>query len=68
MELIEIAPPEYDVDIALAYATADNFTAAPVYKQAICYLHPEAAEKLQNVIGAASEMGYRLQLFDAFRP
>jgi len=68
MELTEIAAPEFDVDIALAYATAENFTAAPVYRQAICYLHPVAAEKLQAVIRAASAMGYRLRIFDAFRP
>jgi D-alanyl-D-alanine dipeptidase len=68
MELIEIAPPEYDVDIALAYATAGNFTGKPVYEQAICYLHPTAAEKLREAIRAAKEIGYRLKIFDAFRP
>jgi hypothetical protein len=29
--LIEIGPPAYDVDIYIAYATADNFTGKPVY-------------------------------------
>jgi D-alanyl-D-alanine dipeptidase len=68
MELLEITPPEYDVDIALAYATPENFTAAPVYRQAFCYLHPAAAEKLRDAIKSAGEMGYRLRIFDAFRP
>jgi len=68
MELIEITPPQYDVDVALAYATPENFTAAAVYKQAICYLHPAAAEKLQDAIKAARAMGYKLRIFDAFRP
>ena len=68
MELIEITPPQYDVDIALAYATQDNFTEAAVYQQAICYLHPAAAEKLQDAIKAAAAMGYKLRIFDAFRP
>ena len=38
MDLIEIVPPDFDVDIALAYATPDNFTGAPVYATPYCYL------------------------------
>lgn len=68
MELIEITAPEYDVDVALAYATADNFTGAPVYRQASCYLHAAAAEKLSDAIIAASAIGYRIRIYDAFRP
>lgn len=68
MELIEIAPPEYDVDVALAYATPENFTEAAVYRRAICYLHREAAEKLQAACLAARALGYRLRIYDAFRP
>ena len=68
MELIEITPLEYDVDVALAYATPDNFTSAAVYQKEYCYLHRVAAEKLQDAIKAAGAMGYRLKIFDAFRP
>jgi len=68
MKLTEITPPEYDVDVSLAYATPKNFTEAAVYQQAECYLHPDAAEKLQDAITAARAMGYRLKIFDAFRP
>ena len=68
MELIELTPPEYDVDVELAYATEENFTTVPVYQQAICYLHTAAAEKLRDAIKAARAMGYKLRIFDAFRP
>lgn len=68
MELIEIAPPDYDVDVALAYATPDNFTEAAVYKKAICYLHPVAAGKLREAIEGAKSLGLKLRIFDAFRP
>ena len=68
MELIELTPPEYDVDVELAYATEENFTTVPVYQQAICYLHAAAAEKLQDAIKAARAMGYKLRILDAFRP
>jgi D-alanyl-D-alanine dipeptidase len=68
MELIEISPPRFDVDISLAYATPENFTGAPVYAHPVCYLHREAAEALGRAIEAAQILGYRLRIFDAFRP
>jgi D-alanyl-D-alanine dipeptidase len=68
MELVEIASSEYDVDVALAYATPENFTAAAVYRQAVCYLHREAAAKLRDASRSARALGYRLRIFDAFRP
>lgn len=68
MELIEITSSEFDVDVALAYATPENFTSAAVYRQPICYLHSAAAEKLQDAIKAARVLGYKFRIFDAFRP
>ena len=68
MDLIEISSPAFDVEISLAYATADNFTGVPVYNNPVCYLHGEAAEALGRAIDAARELGYRVRIFDAFRP
>ncbi len=68
MSLISIHPPAFDVDVALAYATADNFTARPVYRRNDCWLHPEAAERLARAIALAAALGLRLRIFDAFRP
>jgi len=39
MSLLPITEAEYDVEIALAYATAQNFTGRPIYRRARCYLH-----------------------------
>lgn len=66
--LREIAPPDFDVDISIAYATNDNFTGVPVYSRAGCYLHPEAADALQRAIARAARLGYRIKVFDAYRP
>jgi D-alanyl-D-alanine dipeptidase len=63
-----IAPPDFDVDIDLAYATADNFTGAPVYARAECRLNAEAADCLRRSIELAARHGLRLRIFDAFRP
>lgn len=66
--LTEIKKPEFDVETYIAYATEDNFTGKPVYAKAKCFLHPEAAEKLGTAIKYAAEIGYRIRVFDAFRP
>lgn len=66
--LTEIKKPEFDVEIEIAYATSNNFTNAPVYRAAKCFLHPEAAQKLQLACKFAAQIGYRFRIFDAYRP
>ena len=68
MSLVTITPDGFDVDIFIAYATADNFTGAPVYAAAHCYLHADAAALLRRAVGLASAIGYRFRIYDAFRP
>lgn len=68
MSLIEITPPEFDVEHEIAYATDNNFTGAPVYGRAAAYLHPEAATALKTAIDLAALHGLRFRIFDAFRP
>ena len=68
MSLVEILPPAFDVDLSIAYATADNFTGQPVYSRPGCYLHPDAAALLRRTIALAQPLGLRLKIFDAFRP
>lgn len=68
MTLIAITPERFDVDLSLSYATANNFTGAPVYGTADCYLHIEAATRLDRAIELAAALGYRFRIFDAFRP
>jgi D-alanyl-D-alanine dipeptidase len=68
MELVQIAAPQFDVDIALAYATAGNITGKPIYRRAECYLLRPAAEALARAIAQAKRLGLRLRIFDALRP
>jgi D-alanyl-D-alanine dipeptidase len=68
MSLVEISPSEFDVLIDIAYATARNFTGQPVYRRPLCFLHPEAVEKLSLAIDLARPLGWKLKIFDAFRP
>ncbi|MES2984816.1 MAG: D-alanyl-D-alanine dipeptidase [Pseudomonadota bacterium] len=69
MSLVEITPASHDVRIELKYATTDNFTGKRVYrKDAGCFLHVEAAAKLQTAVALAKTQGYRFTIYDAFRP
>src|SRR5579859_7918503 len=68
MTLVPISAEECGVDIRLAYATAENFTGRPIYRHARCYLHADAAAALRRAAGLAGALGYRLKIFDAFRP
>jgi D-alanyl-D-alanine dipeptidase len=68
LDLVAIAPPDFDVEVSLAYATDANLTGKPVYRNAECWLHHEAAGKLTVAIALAKPLGYRLRIFDALRP
>jgi D-alanyl-D-alanine dipeptidase len=67
-DLVAIAPPDFAVDVTLAYATDANLTGRPVYRNAECWLHREAADKLSAAIALARPLGYRLRIFDGLRP
>lgn len=66
--LVEITAPAFDVDFDIAYAGPDNFTGAPVYGRAACYLHRNAAELFARAVELAAAVGLRFLVFDAFRP
>ncbi len=66
--LVEITEKAFGVEIDLMYASDRNFTGAPVYKRAGCFLHADAAEKLRAAVALAQPLGYRLRVHDAFRP
>ncbi|MCW9003123.1 MAG: D-alanyl-D-alanine dipeptidase, partial [Rhodospirillales bacterium] len=68
MALIEITEETHGVMIDIAYATADNFTGAPVYGRPGCYLHEEAEPLLRRAVELAAALDLRIRIFDAFRP
>jgi D-alanyl-D-alanine dipeptidase len=68
LDLVAIAPPDFDIDVTLAYATPANLTGRPVYRNAQCWLHREAAERLAVTAALAKPLGLRLRIFDALRP
>ncbi len=68
MPFVTIAPPAFDVDLDLRYATADNLTGRPIFARPLCLLHPKATARLQVAIKLTAAQGLRLHIFDAYRP
>lgn len=68
MPLISLAAPDFDLEIALAYASADNVTGQAIYHRAEAQLHPKAAEALKRASALAAAIGLRFKIFDAYRP
>ncbi|MFN4910222.1 MAG: M15 family metallopeptidase [Flavobacteriales bacterium] len=52
----------------IKYATKDNFLHQPIYPCAKCYLRKEAALALIAINEDALAKGYRLVIFDCYRP
>ncbi|MFC0407483.1 D-alanyl-D-alanine dipeptidase [Roseomonas elaeocarpi] len=59
---------EDGVLLDLRYATADNLAGRPIFQRAVALLLPEARERLLHASRMAIALGYRLKVFDAFRP
>ena len=68
--LVDIQPDAPEIRVELRYATANNFTGAPLpgYEGNHAYLRREAAGALARVARRAAAEGYLLQVFDAYRP
>jgi D-alanyl-D-alanine dipeptidase len=66
--LTRITEATHDVEIDMMYARADNFTGQVIYDHDLCFLHPEAEACLRKAAAAARGFGFRLKIFDAFRP
>ena len=52
----------------LKYATPDNFLKQTVYDCGECYLRKSTAEALVKANEAFKQLGYRIKLFDCYRP
>ncbi len=68
MKLIEIKPPNFNVNLDIRYATKNNFTGKPIYSNTRCYLIEKAAKKLKKAIKIACQLNYKLKIYDAYRP
>ncbi len=54
--------------IDIKYATAENFTNEVLYSEPICFLRESTAKKLLAANEELNKNGYKLKVWDAFRP
>lgn len=68
--LVDITQFVPDIDLDIRYAGTRNFTGGRVdgYEAPRCYLLRPAAEALARVERSLREQGYRLRIFDCYRP
>ncbi len=66
--LVNIAELSKDFVLDIRYATENNFLGRKVYSMPICALQKETALKLINANKTLMGMGYRIKIFDGYRP
>lgn len=67
-ELVRVSDYIPDVNIDIKYATADNFTGGKIYDFDDAYVRYGTVLKLKKAADALREKGYRLVIWDAYRP
>jgi D-alanyl-D-alanine dipeptidase len=66
--LVDVAARLPDAVLDIRYATADNFVGRALYPVARCLLLPGVADRLERAAAALRRQGFRLLLFDCYRP
>jgi len=68
--LVDVRTLVPDIDLDMRYAGSNNFTGARVdgYGAPRCYLLEPAARAVQRVESTLREQGFRLRIFDCYRP
>lgn len=66
--LMDIAQAIPDAIIDMKYAGPDNFTGQVIYPSGHCLIAQSTGRKLVAATDSLRELGYRLKVFDAYRP
>jgi len=66
--LVELIKLDDSFVIDIKYATTDNFTGKKIYSSARCFIHKNTAKKLIAANNEFKSLGYRIKVFDAYRP
>jgi D-alanyl-D-alanine dipeptidase len=66
--LVDVGAADPDLLLDMRYAGDDNFLGRAVYDAARCLLVPDAAERLLAAERALRAEGYRLVVWDCYRP
>ena len=67
-KLVDLRVIDRTIVIDLRYATKNNFTKKQIYSDAIPLLRKETAIKLSKVNKEVKKRGYRIKVWDGYRP
>jgi len=67
-DLVELIKLDTTIHLDIRYATSNNLTGRPVYKEARAFLQRPAAEALVKINTELKSLGYGLLVFDGYRP
>ena len=68
LPFVELTEDKNEVVVDIRYATPDNFTGIRLYDCGRCFLHPTVAKALQRAAEDFKKQGYKIILFDCYRP
>lgn len=68
VKLVNIKDFITDIVIDLRYSTEKNFTGKVLYSKSECYIAKEVAVALQKVNEELKKIGYKLKIYDGYRP
>lgn len=66
--LVELIKLDDSFVIDIKYATEDNFAKKKIYTQSLCLINKNTAKKLIAANNEFKTLGYRIKVFDAYRP
>ena len=66
--LVNVNENNTDVIIELRYASKNNFTNQKVFRSNKCLIHKIAFEYLCKAVEISKKLGFKLKIFDAYRP
>ncbi len=67
-DLVELIKLDTSIHLDIRYATSNNLEGRPVYTEARAFLQRPAAEALVLVNKDLKQLGYKLLVFDGYRP
>ena len=66
--LVRVQDMDPSIILDLRYATENNFTRKKIYPVSVCALRKETAQKLAAANAEFKKGGYRIKIWDAYRP
>ncbi|MCX7950473.1 MAG: M15 family metallopeptidase [Clostridiales bacterium] len=67
-DFVDIKELTCDIEVEIRYATLNNYFGKKLYESDRCILRYGTAKKLINANKVLMEMGFRLKVWDAYRP